>query len=89
MGKISHKVQREDFGWADKDLRDDLYGLCPFDELIDDMLRFDANNWTPSDQTVAAMLSVLGETPVKVRNNRKEDLTKSLTLDSLFKKYKL
>jgi len=53
------------------------------------MLKFDANNWTPSDQTVAAMLSVTGETPTKVSNNRNISDKPAITIGSLFSTYKL
>jgi hypothetical protein len=89
IGKISHKVQKEEFGWKEEDIRDDMYGLCPFNELLDDMLRFDANNWTPSDQTVAAMLSVTGEIPVKVNSRSIESEAKKLSISSFFSTYKL
>jgi hypothetical protein len=89
IGKISHKVQKEEFGWGEKDLRDDMYGVCPFDELLDDMLRFDANNWTPSDQTVAAMLSVTGEVPVKTKSRSHSEDTKKLSISSFFNSYKV
>lgn len=87
IGKISSKVQKEEFGWTSEQVREDMYGLCPFDELLEDMLRFDANNWTPSDQTVAAMLSILGVTPVKIKNRTSDARDKKLTLTSFFPTY--
>tara|TARA_R110000803_G_scaffold16197_5_gene44473 strand:+ start:11778 stop:13850 length:2073 start_codon:yes stop_codon:yes gene_type:complete len=89
VGKISKQVQRDEYGWADKDLRDDLYGNCPFDDQIDDWLKFDAEKWTVFDQTVASMIVILGITPVRknFREENKEDI--DLSLGSLVKTYKL
>ena len=87
IGKISPQIQRDEFGWKDDEIRDDMYGVCPFNELLDDMLRFDANNWTPSDQTVAAMLSVTGEIPVKVSNRVADGEDKKLSISSFFQSY--
>lgn len=37
----------------------DIFGNCPFDDLLHDWRRFDAAKWTKSDLTVASMLSLL------------------------------
>lgn len=89
VGKISHQVQRDDFGWNDENLKDDLYGNCPFDTQIDDWLKFDANNWTVFDQTVASMIAILGVTPVR-KNKRDEKSTENkLSLVGLMKTYNI
>jgi hypothetical protein len=86
VGKISKQVQRDEFGWPEEKLRDDLYGNCPFTDMIDDWLKFDANNWTIYDETVASMVTLLGVTPV--RRKPKIDKEKVETIN-LFKEYKL
>lgn len=89
VGKISKQVQKDEFGWPDRKLRDDLYGNCPFDSQIEDWLKFDANNWTVYDQTVSSMIAILGVTPV--RKNRRSNKSKSvnINLGSLMKTYKI
>lgn len=89
VGKISKQVQSEEYGWSEGQLRDDLYGNCPFDSQIDDWLKFDANNWTVFDQTVAAMIAILGVTPVRGEKRRIKDGRKELNLKSLIKRHKL
>jgi len=37
----------------------DTWGDCPFEELLDDLIKFNPSNWTPSDLTVAGMLALL------------------------------
>jgi len=89
VGKISKQVQRDDFGWNTKDLRDDLYGNCPFDTQIDDWLKFDANNWTVFDQTVASMIAILGVTTVRKNKREKKDGENKLSLVGLMKTYNI
>ena len=89
IGAITPKVQKEEFGWTADQIKDDMFGLCPFNELLEDMLRFDANNWTPSDQTVAAMLSVLGVIPVKTKSRATNIKDKKLSLSSFFPTYNI
>lgn len=79
IGKISIEVQMEEFGWKKEDCLDDLYGNCPFDSLLDDWLKFDADNWTISDQTVSSMISILGVTPI--RNNRNDGKEREVKID--------
>ena len=89
VGKISKKVQKEEYGWADKDLRDDLYGNMPFECQIDDMLKFDANAWTKFDNTVASMVTVLGVTPVRKNKRERKSEGVNLSLGSLMNTYKI
>jgi hypothetical protein len=88
-GKISKQVQKEEFGWKDEDLRDDLYGNCPFNDLIEDWLQFDANKWTIYDSTVASMIALLAVTPVRGKNRIENEEAKKITIGSLFKKHKI
>ena len=89
VGKISRDVQKEEYGWSGKDLRDDLYGTCPFDSQIDDWLKFDANNWTVFDQTVACMIAILGVTAVRKQTRVQEEKAIDLSLSSLVSLHKL
>ncbi len=89
VGKISKEVQKEDFGWSGKDLRDDLYGNCPFNDQIEDWLKFDAEKWTVFDATVAAMITILGVTPVRQQKRMRSNNNKNVSLKSLMKTYKI
>jgi hypothetical protein len=89
VGKISKQVQKEDFGFSDKDLRDDLYGNMPFNDQIEDLLKFDADKWTDYDNTVASMIAVLGVTPVRGEKRKRENSGTELNLGSLITTYKL
>lgn len=37
----------------------DGYGFCPFDDLLENWLRFEANSWTKYDDTVASMMAIV------------------------------
>jgi len=89
VGKISPEIQKNEFGFTDENIIENMFGLCPFNALLEDMLKFDANNWTPSDRTVAAMLSILPNAPIKRNIRDKDEAYKNITLDNLFKTYKL
>lgn len=89
IGKIEKSVQQEEYGWPENKLRDDLYGSCPFTELIDEWLKFDANNWTIYDQTVASMVTLLAVTPIKEKRQYKDGTDDKINLKGLFKTYKL
>jgi hypothetical protein len=86
VGKISQQIQMEEMGIPSYETRDDLYGNCPFTDMIDDWLKFDANNWTVYDETVASMICLLGVTPV--RQKPRMDDKKDAPL-RLFKTYKI
>jgi hypothetical protein len=89
VGKISKTVQKEEYGWEGKDLRDDLYGTCPFNNQIEDWLKFDAEKWTIYDATVAAMVTVLGVTPVRGEKRKRDEVENKLNLKALIKTHKL
>ena len=89
VGKISKEVQKEEFGWSGKDLRDDLYGTCPFNSQIEDWLKFDANSWTIYDQTVASMINILGVTPIRKKTKQRSDNSVKIDLKSLINVHKL
>ena len=36
----------------------DCYADFPFERLIEDLIKFDKNNWTPHDNTVAWMMTL-------------------------------
>jgi hypothetical protein len=89
VGKISKTVQKEEFGWTGSDLRDDLYGNFPFENMIEDCLKFDANSWTVHDNTVAAMITILGITPVRKQKKERSNDGVKLNLKALIKTHKL
>ena len=89
VGVVSPKIQKEEFGWSDEQTKKDMYGVCPFNDLLDDMLRFDANNWTPSDQTVAAMLSILPSIPIKRKSRKVDPKDRKISIGSFFKSYNI
>jgi hypothetical protein len=68
VGKISHEVQRKEYGIKEEDLRDDLYGNLPFPELLDGFLAFEPDDWTDHDSVVSSMITLLGVTPVRKKN---------------------
>ena len=84
IGKISIEVQMEEFGWKREDCKDDLYGNCPFESLLDDWLKFDANDWTVSDETVSSMISILGVTPIRKNKNDGKEREVKIDLSKLF-----
>lgn len=89
IGKISKEVQVEEFGWAEKDLRDDLYGNCPFNSLLNSWLVFDVNKWTDYDETVASIVTMLSVTPVREKRIVSDEVSSKISLGGLFKTYKL
>ena len=86
-------MQKQEYGWADKDLKDDLYGNLPFDDVIEDMLKFNAEDWTKFDNTVAAMIVLLGINPARgekrKRRNESDDEIIKLSLSSLVGTYQI
>lgn len=44
--------------WEKIGKQGDGFGICPFDELLEDWLSFDPNNWTVHDETVASMMAI-------------------------------
>ena len=44
--------------WEKIGSRDGGFGFCPFNELLEDWLRFEPSNWTPRDETVASMMAI-------------------------------
>ena len=61
---------------------EDTYANCYFDELLLDWAKFDINNWTPYDCTVASGLALLAERKYVLKQ-------KSVTTDlEFFKTYK-
>jgi hypothetical protein len=59
-----------------------LYGVCPFDRLLNDWAIFDPNKWTKHDPTVASGLALLAAKPRKI--NKRETLRSV----KMFQKYK-
>ena len=88
IGKISPDIQREKFGMLDKDIRDDMYSSCPFDDILTDWEQFDKNKWTIYDMGVASMLAYLAVTPVRKKKSIEEREFK-FTVESFFKTHKI
>jgi hypothetical protein len=88
IGQITPDIQRTKFGIPERDIRPDMYGNCPFDDMLSDWEKFDSGKWTIYDMTVACMISKLAVTPVRNKqvNNEKEH---KLSLTSFFKTHKI
>jgi len=88
IGKISREVQKKELGIKEEDISDEMYGNCPFPELLDDWNGFDANNWRIYDSTVAAMICLLAATPVRKKAKPQVE-EKETNNKSFFPTYKL
>jgi len=88
IGRISPDTQRNFLGVEDKNIQIDLHGVCPFEEMLSDWEKFDANKWTDYDMAVATMLAKLAVTPVRKKREEKEGKVE-LSLSSFFKSYKI
>jgi len=88
IGQITPEVQRNKYGIPERDIRPDMYGNCPFDEILSDWEKFDPNKWTKYDMTVATMITKLAVTPVR-NNNRTDETKHKFSMDSFFKSFKL
>ena len=87
IGKITPDIQRNKYGIKDEDINPEMYGTCPFDEMLSDWEKFDSGKWTDYDMSVATMLARLCVTPVKKK--REETKETELKLESFFKLHKL
>jgi len=76
VGSISDKVQIEDLGVSPNDLISDMYGKCSFDHLLNDWLRFDVNNWTEYDATVASGLAIVCAIKDRAKRRQEEEDSK-------------
>lgn len=64
---------------------DNMYGHCYFDALLENWLKFEPNNWTPYDATVASGLALMAS-----RSRSKERTGKVKTVKKgLFSKYNI
>jgi hypothetical protein len=62
-------------------LNDGTFGFCPFDELLDDWLRFNPAKWTPHDYTVSSMMTLLA-----CRQNKSITQQEPIDLRKLYKR---
>lgn len=88
IGNISPDVQRNFYGLDERSIRADLYGTCPFEDMLSDWEKFDSNDWTDYDMAVATMLAKLAVTPVR-KKRLEESEDKQITLNSFFKLHKI
>lgn len=88
IGNISPDVQRNFYGLDERSIRADLYGTCPFEDMLSDWEKFDSNDWTDYDMAVATMLAKLAVIPVR-KKRLEESEDKQITLNSFFKLHKI
>lgn len=61
------------------------HGFCPFNELLEQWLDFDVNDWTKYDAVVASSIAILGTTNLRAQKPKKQPLA----IDDFFKSVKL
>lgn len=89
IGKISEETQMKEFGWSKEEVREDLYGNCPFESLLDDWLKFESENWTDYDATVSSIVTLLGVNPTRKRERNIDENAPTISLSSLISTYNI
>jgi hypothetical protein len=82
IGKLSAESQQKRGIMA---FNPSYHGFCPFDDLLEQWLNFDVNDWTKYDAVVASSIAILGTTNLRAQKKERP----RLMINDYFKPTKL